>query len=209
MSHEESSAVNRPVFYRRQYIVDKPFQFRLIGTFFALSCANALFFTLIVYFLYDSHLSVFYDLSPREGASPLFSLPAMFAISVVFVALFSLAVSAIVALYMSNQIAGPLYRTRQLLSRVGAGDFRFELRFRQNDFLADFADAFNDMGDGLRRATEDDLEALAAIEEVASDRAAVLVRVRELAERKRASVSETDALVLSFPKGEPVAVVLP
>ncbi len=203
---ETAPATARPVFYKRQYIVDKPFQFRLIGTLFSISCANSLFFAVIVYFMYDGHLKVFYDVAPREGATPLLSLPALFGASVLFVTIFGLAVSGIVALYMSNQIAGPLFRTRQLLERVGAGDLRFQLRFRHNDFLTDFGDAFNRMGDELRRSTEEEIQALDAIEDVASDRDAVVAKVRELSARKRATVSETDALVLSFPDGEPVAV---
>ena len=65
--------------------------------------------------LYDGHLNRFYDLVPREGLLPLLSLPTLFAVSILFVSVFGVIVLGIIALYMSNQIAGPLYRTKKSL----------------------------------------------------------------------------------------------
>ena len=81
MSNETKPAGygSRPPFYKRQYIVDKPFQYRLIGTLLCIWAANTIFFTLVLYLLYDGHLNQFYDLVPREGVLPLLTLPNLFA----------------------------------------------------------------------------------------------------------------------------------
>lgn len=179
---------SRPPFYKRQYIVDKPFQYRLIGTLLAIWAANSVFFTLVLYFLYDGHLTQFYDLVPRDGVLPLLSLPALFATSVVFVAVFGVIVLSIIALYMSNQIAGPLWRTKKSLDRISQGELDFKLRFRQGDFLKDFSDVFNNMLDSLQRRSSAELEELKAIEAAAGDADEVIARVKALREKKQAQL---------------------
>ena len=59
MSNESKPAGygSRPPFYKRQYIVDKPFQYRLIGTLLCIWAANTIFFTLVLYLLYDGQFS--------------------------------------------------------------------------------------------------------------------------------------------------------
>lgn len=177
----------RPPFYKRQYIVDKPFQYRLIGTLLCIWAANTIFFTMVLYFLYDGHLNQFYDLVPREGMLPLLTLPNLFAVSILFVSLFGVVVLGIIALYMSNQIAGPLYRTKKSLDRVGQGDFAFKLQFRNGDFLNDFPDVFNAMLESLRRHNVDELDELRAIE-AASDDGEITARVKKLREKKEAQL---------------------
>ena len=52
MSNESNEKTfNRPAFYQRKYVVDKPFQYRLIGTLLAIWLANSVFFALVLYFL--------------------------------------------------------------------------------------------------------------------------------------------------------------
>ena len=107
MSNESRPAGygTRPPIHKRQYIVDKPFQYRLIGTLLTIWAANTVFFTLVLYFLYDGHLIRFYDLVPRAGMLPLLTLPNLFAVSILFVSVFGVIVLVIIALYLSNQIA--------------------------------------------------------------------------------------------------------
>ena len=49
MSNESRPAGygGRPPLHKRQYIVDKPFQYRLIGTLLCMWAANTVFFTLV------------------------------------------------------------------------------------------------------------------------------------------------------------------
>ena len=86
MSNESRPAGygTRPPFYKRQYIIDKTFQYRLVGTLLCIWAANTVFFTLVLYLLYDGHLNQFYDLVPREGMLPFLTLPTLFAVSILF-----------------------------------------------------------------------------------------------------------------------------
>ena len=155
MSNDAPSAPpkprNRPALHKRQYIVDKPFQFRPMGTLLTIWFANSLFFSIVLYFFYEGHLNQFYDLVPRPGMLPLLTLPALFTVAIGFIAVFGIIVLGVIGLYMSNQIAGPLFRTKKCLERVAVGDWNFLLQFREGDFMTDFPPAFNGMLEGLRR----------------------------------------------------------
>lgn len=177
------SPSRRPALHKRRYIVDRPFQYRLIWTLLLIWIAHSVFFTLVLYFFYEGHLRRFYDLVPRPGLLPLISPSALFAISIAFVV-----VLTVVALYMSNQIAGPLYRTKKGLDRVGRGEWGFHLQFRQRDFLRDVPVAFNNMLDSLRNQAEMDVEELRAIEAQDDDPAEWKRLVRKQRERKEAQL---------------------
>ena len=80
MSNQEAS---KPKFSgrknrRRRLIVDKPFQYRLIGLLMAIWMANSLFFSIILYYFYEGHIQRFYELVPRPGIAPLLSAPVLF-----------------------------------------------------------------------------------------------------------------------------------
>lgn len=154
----------RPAFYQRQYIIDKPFQYRLMGTLMAIWLANSVFFSFVLYFFYQGHLLRFYDLQPKLGMFPLLSVSTIFTTAIVFVSCFGLVVLAIVALYMSNQIAGPLYRMKLSLERVARGELGFKLQFRHRDFLRDIPGIFNAMIEGIRQQIETEVQELKGIE---------------------------------------------
>jgi hypothetical protein len=182
------SPSRRPALHKRRYIVDRPFQYRLIRTLLAVWLAHSVFFALVLYFFYEGNLRQFYDLVPRPGLFPLISPATLFAISIGVVCAFGFLVLLVVAIYMSNQIAGPLYRTKQGLDRVGRGEWSFHLQFRQGDFLRDVPAAFNNMLDSLRHQTEMDLEELRAIEALDDDPAEWKRLVRKQRERKEAQL---------------------
>jgi hypothetical protein len=176
----------RPSFRRRQLIVDKPFQYRLIATLAILWAASSLFFCLILYLLYQGHFQRFYLLVPRREVVPDLSLSTVLVLSIVFFLLFGFIVLGIIGAYLSNQIAGPLYRTKKCMERVGKGDLAFRLQFRQSDFLRDVPGIFNAMLEGLVRQEQSDVAALEAIVKVFHDPVELKRRVRELIERKHA-----------------------
>ncbi len=200
---------NRPPLHKRQYIVDPPFQYRLIGTLLAIWLANSVFFSFVLYFLYDAHLNTFYEVVPRVGMYPLMSLPSLLVTAVAFVCVFGLIVLSVVALYMSNQIAGPLYRMKKSIARVGRGEFGFELRFRQGDFLNDLPVVFNGMIERLRERDREELGELKAIESSLGDPAEAKRRIVKLRERKEGqlevSAEGTDS---SAAEPEPVSVAV-
>jgi methyl-accepting chemotaxis protein len=169
MTSETESSTKRKIFRRRQLIVDKPFQYRLIGMLLAIWAANSVFFSIVLYYFYEGHILRFYSLVPHENLTPLLSAPTLFGVAVSFVMVFGLVMVGIIGMYLSNQIAGPLYRVKLSLNRISEGDVNFEIRFRDRDFLKDFPGYFNNMMRGLKDQATRDIEALKAVEEQLED----------------------------------------
>ena len=94
----------------------------------------------------------------------------------------------IIGVYLSNQIAGPLYRVKLSLDRVSTGDVNFDIRFRDRDFLEDLPGYFNRMLEALKTQSSNDIEVLTAIEENLSDPAKTRALIQELKERKQAQI---------------------
>ena len=173
---------------RRRLIVDKAFQYRLIGLLLAIWAANSLFFSIILYYFYQGHILRFYHLVPRTGAVPLLSAPLLFSVAIGFILCFGIVLIGIIGVYLSNQIAGPLYRVKMSLNRVRAGDLNFEIQFRDRDFLEDFPGYFNGMLESLKQQGGSDVEALKAIEQSLSDPQKSRVLIRELREKKQTQI---------------------
>jgi hypothetical protein len=182
------SPSRRPSLHRRRYIVDRRFQYRFTWTLLAIWLVHSLFFSLVLYFSSQGHLQRFYELLFRSGLLPPVSASTLFALSIGLVFAFGVFVLLGVAFHVSNKIAGPLYRTKNGMDRVGRGDWSFRLQFRQNDFLREVPAAFNNMLDSLRHQGEMDLEELRAIEALDDEPAEWRRLVRKLLERKEAQL---------------------
>ena len=170
---------------RHRLIVDKPFQYRLLKLVAALWLSQTLFFSLVIYNFYQEHILRFYHLVPRRAAEPLLSLGSLVAVAVCGVALFSLILALVVGSYLSHQIAGPIHRLKVSLRRVAEGDYGFEIRFRQRDFLEDLPGAFNHLIASLRRREEEDLDALARIERSLAEPSTARELLAELRDHKQ------------------------
>jgi methyl-accepting chemotaxis protein len=173
---------------RRRLIVDKAFQYRLIGLLLAIWGANSLFFSIILYYFYHGHILRFYHLVPRSGMVPLLSAPLLFSMAIGFILCFGMVLVGIIGVYLSNQIAGPLYRVKMSLNRVREGDVNFEIQFRDRDFLEDFPGYFNGMLDSLKQQGGNDVEALNAIEESLSEPQKSRALIRELRQKKQTQI---------------------
>jgi methyl-accepting chemotaxis protein len=169
---------------RRRLLVDKPFQYRLLKLVTALWLSQTLFFTLVIYYFYQGHILRFYHLVPRRAVEPLLSLASLFSAAVAGVALFSLVMALVVGIYLSHQIAGPLYRLRLSLQRVAQGDYGFEIRFREKDFLEDLPADFNRLVEALRQREEADLAGLDEVERAFAEPATARSRLSELRSEK-------------------------
>lgn len=169
---------------RRRLLVDKPFQYRLLKLVAALWLSQTLFFSLVIYYFYQGHILRFYHLVPRRAVEPLLSLGSLFAAAIAGVAVFSLIMALLLGIYLSHQIAGPLYRLKASLARVAEGDYAFEIRFRERDFLEDLPGAFNHLVASLRRREEADLVALERLERSFGEPATARDRLAELRKDK-------------------------
>jgi len=55
------------------------------------------------------------------------------------------------ALYVSNKIAGPLYRIRSVLTYIGSGNLKARAKLRKGDYLMQDADVVNEMASELEK----------------------------------------------------------
>jgi nitrogen fixation/metabolism regulation signal transduction histidine kinase len=81
-------------------------------------------------------------------------------------------------------VAGPVFKMKKLLKRVGEGHLQFDAKLRKGDELVDFFDAFTQMVSGLREMETSQLaDVEAAIHALDSgsrqDAASALARVRD------------------------------
>jgi nitrogen fixation/metabolism regulation signal transduction histidine kinase len=58
---------------------------------------------------------------------------------------FALIVVPLVGLLASHRIAGPMYRVRESMKRIIAGDYHFRIHLRKHDYFKETANIFNDM----------------------------------------------------------------
>ena len=56
---------------------------------------------------------------------------------------------AIISLFVSHKIAGPVYRLEETTKLIAAGDLTHKVHLRQGDELGDLQDAFNSMSESL------------------------------------------------------------
>jgi HAMP domain-containing protein len=96
-------------------------------------------------------LSSIVDFTMIHGRGPtgmeLFSAslrPLIIILPVVFVIL------AVIVIFISHRIAGPLYRLKMYMEKVENGDYSVKLNFRKNDAIHDVAESFNRMVNGIK-----------------------------------------------------------
>jgi methyl-accepting chemotaxis protein len=90
----------------------------------------------------------------------------------------------LLGIYFTHKVAGPVFKMKKLLKRVGEGHLQFDGRLRKGDELVDFFDAFTSMVSGLREMEAHQLAdveaALDALDRGATDDAvSALGRVRD------------------------------
>lgn len=120
MSKDSFSKVK---FYERQLVINKDVQWAIISYSIILSIAV----------LSGYHVINTFNLENPENSSSLIY---------VFVFLFFTAVICY-GLYLTNRIAGPLYRLKVHMENLVAGKDVGELEFRKNDYFKELADLFN------------------------------------------------------------------
>ncbi len=134
-------------FPRRQYIVDN-LQYRLLLT--------SLLYVLAVVFIFAGALFMPLMITLNDGAA---ASPAVNEAARHFLALHNrvwppvLALIALLVLHnivFSHRIAGPLYRIRSELKKIGDGNLFVHVKLRKNDYLDKEAASVNEMVDSLR-----------------------------------------------------------
>ncbi len=135
---------------RKTLFIQRAFQGRFIAWIIGLLMLSVVCSALILYLLLSSELGTELQIAHHQILSTWQRLgPAILVGSVLAVVIGGLA-AAVVVLYISHKIAGPLYRFERLFEEVGRGNFEVSTSLRQSDQLKGLADAFADMLGQLR-----------------------------------------------------------
>ncbi len=139
-----------PIKRRRNYFIDKNFQFKFIIKFCTLIMIASLMTGFLIYYFNQKSTTVaFENLKVVVKSTSSFILPIMLQILVIVTLLVSIG-TIFVALFTSHKIAGPLYRLKADLEKIKNGDFSTPIRIRTKDQLQKIVSEFDDMRLGFK-----------------------------------------------------------
>lgn len=162
---------NKPSFYRRQYLIDKKLQFRIAMAMVLEVALITLVLSLILLYVNDYYLGLItYFIGTSEAQQIALSDISRgikwFVIGGVSV---SSVIFAMIGIFVSHKIAGPIYRLKKSMLQVRNGVYNHEIRFRKDDQLHDMAGVFNEMSMSLEVRKEITGLYLERLEEITSN----------------------------------------
>ena len=130
---------------RSNYYISSEFQARFIVRFCFLVALGAFATMALLYsFAANSTTVSIVDARVRVMTTADFLFPFL-AQTVSIVTVLVGAATAAVTLFMSHRIAGPLFRFKETLKELVAGNFTNQVKLRKGDELLAFSDEFNEM----------------------------------------------------------------
>jgi signal transduction histidine kinase len=135
---------------RKKKLIEPRIQIRFALTHITTSALAALVQAIIVSYL----LMRIADGLPNDGMELKSQLPDILAGSLLVTVLLLVPLTLIVGISSSHKIVGPLYRFRQYLTKLRAGEKTEPCKIREDDELQDFCELLNAVTEPLRRAEE-------------------------------------------------------
>ena len=137
---------------RRNYFIKKRFQTKFILRFCALVVLGAVISGVILYSLSGGTVTTAFVNSRLSIVNTAdYILPALIGSGLVSIALISIA-TAIVVMYLSHRIAGPLFRIEKSAEEIGSGNLALKIRLRSTDEITRMADGLNEMTEKIRKS---------------------------------------------------------
>ncbi|MDX9702256.1 MAG: methyl-accepting chemotaxis protein [Candidatus Auribacterota bacterium] len=165
----------RPPFFKRKYIVNKELQFHISIVMIMEILLMAIVMSTIIVCLNNYYQEIFqYIAGTTELQTPLREINKPIWLFMLGSVSFSVFVFALVGIFLSHKIAGPLYRMKRIMIDIGKGKLPREIRFRKGDHMHDMADALNEMVLGLQNRDKTTLEAINKIERIVNELAKAL-----------------------------------
>jgi methyl-accepting chemotaxis protein len=158
--------MNKGWFWRRRnYLINKEFQFRYIArNLFALMVMALIISFTVYYTTWARIMDEFYNI-PRIAAqfAPLFATVNQ--LMLIILGLF-LVLAAVFSVFASHSIAGPIYRFEKTLQGLAQGDFTQKIGLRKTDEFKNVADTMNEMITELRGSITSDAALIKQLSEV-------------------------------------------
>lgn len=140
---------------RKTLIVDPAFQTPFIAKFFTMVAAGSLVLGAIVYFFCTQTVTtIFKDSRLKIVTTTDFILPGLLIGIAVVIAVVGIA-TALMALYASHRIAGPVYRMRRDLANFKAGSMEQIFRVRDKDEIRALAVELDKMARSIQKSFAD------------------------------------------------------
>lgn len=140
--------MDKSITIRRRYFINKAFQINIILHFVFLVIMGCSLSGLLIYYFMRHGLETESVAVIKNIMSILIPTIIIAQISVCIV---SLIATVYVVMYLSNRIAGPLYRLERIAGYVGEGNLEIRVGFREKDALMPLKSAFQGMIDNLQR----------------------------------------------------------
>jgi len=135
---------------RRQYFVQKNFQFKFILKFCIVLLIGIIISIGLLYLFSMNTLTSSFEQSKliiKNTASAI--LPSVFLSHLIALVLITL-LAIVVTLLISHKLAGPLFRFQKELKEIGEGNLTQVIKLRKNDQITAMADSLNQMRTDLQ-----------------------------------------------------------
>lgn len=130
---------------RKVYLINKPFQYSILGWFSCLSLILvAIFYSAIWYFFHNLRMEAVSVGLPPDHVFFTFINEQKMVIDKIFIvsSIVALLVILVGGLVLSHKVAGPLYRLTRHLNEHTKSDIT-PVKFRNGDYFPEIEDAFN------------------------------------------------------------------
>ena len=139
--------MEEPIKIRRRYFINKAFQINIILHFVFLVIIGSILSGLLIYYFLRHGLE-------SESAAVIKNIISVLKptiiIAQVSVCIVTLIATVYVVMFLSNRIAGPLYRLERIAEYIGEGNLEIRVGFREKDALLPFKAAFQGMIENLQ-----------------------------------------------------------
>ncbi len=137
---------------RKQYFIKGSFQTKFILRFCGLVILGTVISGLILFFylFFRSTVTTAFVNSRLSIINTTdYILPVLIGAGLITIILITIA-TALVMMYLSHRIAGPLFKIEKSIGEIGAGDLTLKINLRSTDEIQRTADSFNDMVENLK-----------------------------------------------------------
>ncbi len=139
---------------RRTYLIKTGLQLRYMGIIISTMLMVAFGVGWIIYHTSWSKIANTPDLT-LDKLSEIFDSVNGILLKWIVVFIF---VIAILSIFVSHKIAGPVYRLEETTRIIASGDLTYQIHLRHGDELGELQEAFNKMSDSLRNMVAKDRE---------------------------------------------------
>lgn len=159
----------KPKFRRRQYFIQKDYQFKFILKFCLIVLSGSIISTAFLFFFAQGTLTSSFEHSRlviRNTATAI--MPAVILTNVLTLLVITFA-TTVVVLFISHKIAGPMFRFEKELKDIGQGDLAKKVTLRKKDQFTNLADSLNIMTAALHEKIVSTQAEVAQLIELASE----------------------------------------